>query len=198
MSARHKIGKGTDMDTIEYEGFKIEIEQDDSPESPREWGNMGKMICFHGRYQLGDKDHGYDHSDYSGWDEMKEALEKKATVVLPVYLYDHSGLAISITPFSCRWDSGQIGFIIATREDICTNFSVKRVTKRIREDVRKSLKGEIEAYGQYLSGDVWQYSIEDKDGNHIDSCCGMYGREYCEQAAKEACPKSLPQESVFA
>lgn len=38
----------------EYRGCTIRIEQDDNPESPREWNNVGTMVCFHDRYNLGD------------------------------------------------------------------------------------------------------------------------------------------------
>lgn len=38
----------------EYRGCTIRIEQDDNPESPREWDNVGTMVCFHDRYNLGD------------------------------------------------------------------------------------------------------------------------------------------------
>ncbi len=55
--------------------YLIEIFPDYEPESPREWCNLGKMICFHKRYDLGDK-HDYDHNDYSGWDEMEKAIIK--------------------------------------------------------------------------------------------------------------------------
>lgn len=46
------------MDTYheeEYKGYRIEIYQDDSPESPREWDNLGFMACWHRRMWLGDE-----------------------------------------------------------------------------------------------------------------------------------------------
>jgi len=33
----------------------LQIFRDSSPESPREWDNLGTMACWHGRYILGDK-----------------------------------------------------------------------------------------------------------------------------------------------
>ena len=32
-------------DNINYRGYTIEIDQDEFPESPREWDNLGTMIC---------------------------------------------------------------------------------------------------------------------------------------------------------
>ena len=51
--------------TMEHEGYEIEVTRDEFPESPRQWDNLGKMIFFHKRYDLGDKGHGYDSDDYA-------------------------------------------------------------------------------------------------------------------------------------
>ncbi len=40
--------------TQEYKGYTIKINIDEFAESPREWNNMGTMICKHNRYLLGD------------------------------------------------------------------------------------------------------------------------------------------------
>ena len=168
--------------------YLIEIHQDESPESPRCWDNLGKMICFHSRYNLGDK-HDYDHLDYNGWDEQKNAIIKNENVcvILPLYLYDHSGITISTSPFSCRWDSGQIGWICVSKEQVRKEYNVKRITKEIIEKVTKVLEGEVETYDQYLTGDVYGYKIfkvskcelghEHKE--ELDSCWGYYGEDDC-------------------
>lgn len=44
----------------EIKGFTLKIVADDSPESPREWDNLGTMVCFARRYDLGDK---HNHKD---------------------------------------------------------------------------------------------------------------------------------------
>jgi hypothetical protein len=165
----------------------LRIFSDESPESPRTWDNMAKFICFHKRYDLGDK-HDYDHSDYSGWDEMKEAIIKKekAVIVKPLYMYDHSGITISTSPFSCPWDSGQIGFVIVTREAIKECFGVKRITKEILERAEKNLNGEVETYDQYLRGDVYGFEVvkvstcnkNHEHEEHVDSCWGFYGNDF--------------------
>lgn len=48
----------------------------------------------------------------------------------------------------------------------------------------KYLKSEVETYDQYLTGDVYGYVIEDKEGEELDSCWGFYGEEYCLEEAK--------------
>lgn len=40
--------------------YTLKIVHDEDVESPREWDNIGKMVCFHNRYSLGDK---HDYSE---------------------------------------------------------------------------------------------------------------------------------------
>lgn len=47
-----------------YKGCTIRSGQDDSPESPREWDNVGTMVCWHRHYKLGDEQPKEDATDY--------------------------------------------------------------------------------------------------------------------------------------
>ena len=172
--------------------MNIRIEQDDCPESPREWDNLGRMVCMHRCYDLGDK-HNYRADQFSGWDGLRKELEQKegAAVILPLFLFDHSGITMSCSSLRFRmadsagWDWGQVGFIYATKEDILKEFSKKRLSKKLLEKVEEILVNEVKTYDQYLTGDVWGYIIEDDDGEHLDSCWGFFGHDYCEQEAQE-------------
>jgi hypothetical protein len=180
--------------TIQNIDYKLEILQDESPESPREWDNMGTMICFHRRYNLGDKNDIINSDDFSSWGEQREWIEKniKPCVILPLYLYDHSGITMNTTGFSCGWDSGQVGWIFVTKEQVRKEYNVKRITKDIVEKVTKVLEGEVETYDQYLTGDVYGYRVSkievcDKGHEHdeeLDSCWGYYGMESVEEEGK--------------
>lgn len=157
--------------------LSLSIVQDEHYDSPRDWDNLGTMVCFHNRYDLGDK-HNYSI------EEAQSLLKRKDVLALPLYLYDHSGLSISASSFSCQWDSGQVGFIFVTHEKIKKDFNVKRLTKKVLENAKKSLLSEVKAYDQYLTGDVYGYSITDANGEHIDSCYGFFGYEYCKSEAE--------------
>ena len=168
--------------------YLIEIIQDEHTDCPREWDNLGKMICFHSRYNLGDK-HDYQFYDYNSYDEQRKDIEKteNTCVILPLYLYDHSGITISTSPFGCNWDSGQVGWIIVSKENVRKEFGVKRINKKLIEKVTNILEGEIKTYDQYLTGDIYGYKIfkvtecelghEHKE--ELDSCWGFYGEEEC-------------------
>lgn len=184
------------------------IYQDETNESPRSWDNLGTMVCFHNGYNLGDK-HEYNHHDYSGWDDMKNDIIKKENVeiILPIYLYDHSGIRINTTGFSCTWDSGQIGWIFISKEKVRDEYRCKRISSKLRDRVKQFLISEVDIYDQFLIGDVYGFrlfSILEKEvqeymkkhniekiedipekklinlGEEIDSCWGFYGDNWKE------------------
>lgn len=201
------------VETIEYKGYKINIYQDDCDESPREWDNLGKMLCSHRRYNLGDEQlENYNHSfwndftryiqnkynivDYDEketylYDNCSEELTEKGEekinkwikdniIVLPLYLYDHSGITISTSEFSCRWDSGQVGYIFVDFETIKKEYGVKRVSKKLKEKVKKVLKSEVNTYDDYIRGNIYGFMIEDEFGNEEGGCWGFYGYDWKE------------------
>jgi hypothetical protein len=224
---------------------KIEVVSDSDPVNPRkEWDNVGTMICFHNRYDLGD-DHnfpaetarrelaaelddtvkdrieywengnGWSQIDkqYSDWRAAGEAVEEKIeeivskvleakVIMLPLYLYDHSGITMNVGGFSCNWDSGMVGFIYCTKEKAVEEWGNKVCTKSVREKAIKCLKGEVEVYDQYLTGDVWGfeatvfkyhdgvdpdeagYDEDYADELGEDSCWGFFGSDYCLEEGK--------------
>ena len=88
-------------------------------------------------------------------------------------------------PYNDRWDSGQVGFIYATRDAVLKGYSVSRITKKTRAKVEAVLQLEVKTYDQFLQGDVWGYVIEDAAGKHVDSCWGYYGRDEARKAGEE-------------
>jgi hypothetical protein len=154
--------------------YHVKVIQDFDPVNPRtEWDNFGHMVCFHSRYSLGDK---HDLTI----DEVKEIADNDKYVVLPLFLYDHSGITMNTSGFSCPWDSGQVGIIYVSLDEVRKEYGVKKVSARLKEKVRQFLKNEVETYDQYLTGQVYAYVVEDSTGSVIDSCYGFYGDEnYC-------------------
>jgi len=167
--------KNNPFKSLSYKNFNIDIYNDSNPENPRNWESLSKMIFFHKKYILGDK-HEYKTNDYSGWDELEKGIKSKEdiAIILPVYMYDHSGLTISTKPFSCPYDSGQIGYIIVTKSSIRRWFDVKKITKAILEKAQKNLEIDIKTYDSYLRGDVFGYVIKEGE-EEIDSCWGYFG-----------------------
>jgi hypothetical protein len=170
----------------QIENFSIEISYCDCADSPRDWDNFGTMVCFHNRYDLGDKTN-FSTDMFDSWAELERLLieEENAHTVLPIYMYDHSGITISSSPFGCRWDSGQVGFIYVTRDKV--------IDEKITDaSVIDFLRCEIETYDKYLRGEVYQYRVNRIDTcnlNHehaevVDSCGGFYDLEECKREAR--------------
>lgn len=133
---------------MSYNEFNPRVEND----------NIGTMWCWHRSYDLGDSDRNkYASSEFSGWSEMKEAIMKdiNPVAILPLYLYDHSGITMSTRPFSCPWDSGQVGFIFFPRENLEV-FGYKIACKSAVKKAIALLESEVREYDRYLTGEAEQ------------------------------------------
>lgn len=104
--------------------------------------------------------------------------------VYPVYGYSHGGLMLSLTPFSCPWDSGVAGYVAVKRPSRGGEWRTQKLFKAY-------LAAFIETYNSYLSGDCWGYKvIETGTDEEVDACWGFIG-DHTEsglyEQAKDAC-----------
>lgn len=239
------------IETLEHRGLTIKIYPDGDVESPRDWDNAGTMVCWHSRYNLGDKhshaapnnmladlvrecpldeqsirelvgDLVQDRDHYrqtfqgmnarrSGWkdyladvldegntdpdldNKVLERLEKNGLVILPLHLYDHSGITMSTSRFSCPWDSGQVGYIYATPDRVSREWGDG---PDARDKAKACLEAEVKVYDQFLRGDVYGYQIENDSGEVLDSCWGYYGQDECESESKGAADAILDADAA--
>jgi len=114
--------------------------------NPREWDNLGTMVCWHRRYILGDEQGRGDPFKHLAM------LNRTRAVYLPLYLLDHSGLAMSTESFNDPWDSGQVGWISVSLDKLRREYGWQRVTKARRAKVLEYLQNEVNEYDEYLSG----------------------------------------------
>jgi len=164
-----------------YKNRNITIVYDsEGAENPLEaWDMLGTFSCFHRRYILSTPDAVKD------MDELKELIERPDVLALPLFLYDHSGLTISTSAFSCPWDSGQIGYIHISHEKIIKEYG--DASPETLEKVKKYLWGEVETFDAYLTGQIYGYQVEEGGiGESEDSCYGYYGDDGFKQAIEEA------------
>lgn len=121
---------------------------------------------------------GWSAYDRAVDNKLLEVISKKH-VILPLYLYDHSGLSISTGSFLGRahhagWDSGQVGWVYASKEDVLKEFGGKNLTADKREKAETLLQGEVEYYDHYLCGDCYGFELY-KGGEEVESCWGFIG-----------------------
>lgn len=220
---------------------RILIKHDPDAENPREWCNLGTMVCWHSRYILGDEqpscspqdyrmrlaeemeegleakidaavDRMYDQrgplttgAEWDAWDEdvrsyVNERIDKileKHCIILPLYLYDHSGITMNVGGFSCPWDSGQVGFIYVSKAKVRQEYGWKRITEKRLKQVESYLKGEVKVYDKLLTGEVYGFVAErlmpcpddweleewsdcDAHWEEEDSCWGFFGMDIIE------------------
>ena len=177
-------------------GFTLSVREDPDPVSPRRsFDNFGTVVIFD-REIPGDKTEFTDPdafyldrlTEHFGSGKRAEAylsasgalnLPKgvqnrmimaelcKDHVFLPVYRYRHGGDALSTVPYSDPWDSGQIGWIYATREQVRERFGTwNDFTVPLCKQV---LENEIQTYSDYLKGENYVYDlISDRTGEVID------------------------------
>lgn len=208
---------------------RIRIVNDDTPENPREWDNVGTMICFHSRYSLGDGSTNLSPSDWleslalgadSKLENRLERLSEQESVdaaiwvvlekhffFLPLYLYDHSGITMNTSGFSCGWDSGQVGWIYVPKEIAKNEYGITRFTKKQVERVERLLKNEVEVYDQFLRGDVhgficeeWKTHCEhceDGDWEEVESCYGFYGNDLKENGMSDHWPEDFENVEII-
>src|SRR5437870_3686288 len=164
--------------------MKLRIEQDPNAPNPREAGHLfGKIVHWHPRRNLGER---VDDR------EAGRAAMSPGAIRLPISLFDHScvRLWVGILPF---WsdprggDSGHVGYIYATPEDIAKYFKGgDAADTSLARKVRHMLHDEIKDFDQYLRGDVWKYIVENNAGNRLDSRGGFLYREDAESEGQEA------------
>jgi len=97
--------------------------------------------------------------------ELKEIIEEKYNVleILPLYMYEHSGVALSTSDFNDKWDSGCIGYVFMTHEQA----SETGITTK--EKANEDIKNGIELWNRYNS--EYMYSIEFFKIKKCE-CCG--------------------------
>ncbi|WP_342758904.1 hypothetical protein [Kineothrix sedimenti] len=120
-------------------------------------------------------------------------LAAERNIILPLNLYDHSMLSMSVSSFIGRaqhaeWDSGQVGWIYATPEDMEKEYG--SLTPESREKANALLKSEVECYDYYLSGQCYGFRLYE-NGEETDSCWGFLGS--FSDMAKEIASQSLPE-----
>lgn len=163
--------------------YTFKIEQSEDYASPREWDNVSKFAVFHSRYDSPNDSYleRRDIDELGSWDCVREELIRCHDIypfcIKPVYMYDHGGITLSTTGFSCSWDSGQVGFVFVDKATIKKE-SITRV------QAIDCLDSEFNTYDQYLRGDVWDVFICDDSDNVAESVCGFYGHEYAEAEAE--------------
>ena len=58
----------------------------------------------------------YNYTTNENFNKLEELESNPDVVIKPIYMYDHSGQTIRLTPFGDPWDSGVCGYIYAKKK----------------------------------------------------------------------------------
>ena len=170
-------------------GYRVEVVKDEDPCSPREWDNAGTVaLVDRSRYDFGDERLSHD--------EIYAITNDPSVIALPIYMYDHSGITINTTGFSCPWDSGQVGIIYISRKDAIKEWGKTICTATVVQKARSCLKAEIETLDQFITGCVYGFIVKDPEGEETDSCWGFYGA--AEECLAEGASVAMTHEGASA
>lgn len=157
-----------ESETIQHgnETYRVRVVHDDMAgmhESPRDWCSVGTMVTYHRRHNLPCEGDLTSEIDQGLQDYSFRTVERwlrvfhGATVVLPIWGYDHGQLALKAGsrtyPFSDSWDSGLAGLIYDTPEG-------RETTGCPADKIEEALTQEVSLYDQWARGEVYGYIIE--------------------------------------
>lgn len=189
---------------------KLEIDFDNYAENPYESYDHGiKIYSFSNRYNLGEDggysesstilsnicyDLGIDYNDDTTEEQMINRIQKKA-IFEPIYIYEHSSVALSTTPFNDRWDSGQVGWYLVDKNSLEKNFGYKKRTKKAIEQVEKRVSGLLDNMQAHINGDVYMWFIYDSEGEILESCTEYYDIEHIYNEFETYINYNIPDEN---
>lgn len=188
------------LELIKKESIKLVIEPSNCAENPLiDWSCPFTVLYTSSRYNLGNEQvsdlperlfellgygENYINKLYDKFGDSIELIEylidrlnKSGYYATKVYAYIHSGVVLSTTPFACRWDSGLSGVAYVKRSDYNKECGTNKANFN---KIDNSFKNYLKSFNDFLNDNVYDFTIEDKEGNVLDSCGGFFGDNYAE------------------
>lgn len=189
------------IETEELGSVRIETYYDEDPMNPRDWDNLATFDIYHRKYKLADEAGDLHFRNFDTFEEWKEEID--AVVIIPLYLYDHSGITIQAGAAN-DWDSTDVGYAYITNETATQAFgpatqqtSLWNKYKSIEEWAEAVIRSEIDTYASYLEGQVFGYVVIDNDTEEVlDSCWGFFDHDDMLEEARIVAKSAALERSV--
>lgn len=161
------------------------IYYDEDVPNPRGTDNwLGHFVMYHNKYDFSDEEIKRKFPDI---EDLYDYFEQTKCVKLPVYMLDHSGLTISTSSFNDPWDSGCVGVIFLSEEEIKKYLGKSIITREDYDNIITILSKEIDYLDIWVRGDIYGFVVIDKDTDEqIESCWGFYDLDECKEAIKDS------------
>lgn len=97
----------------------------------------------------------------------------RAGLAFALDCYEHGGRAYSLhgEGMRCQWDTSRFAGILLW------NHPPKELGAKTYEAREASARAALQVYNQWANGEVYYFSVEDMEGECVDSCCGFYDAE---------------------
>lgn len=184
------------FETFEHAGLKVELHYDDAPEhqDPREYDNVGTMVCWHDRATLGDEqldrhtmtfEVPCDRCNGEGWREIgrwnvdcAKCGGQGEVDVHPVEHFKRTRGARVVLPLYL-YEHGGMTMRTTAFGDPWDSGQVGFIFDTPKglhdcwgpdatdEQITEVLKGEVELYDTWLRGEVYGYIVTGPDGEDI-------------------------------
>lgn len=171
------------MESIDYRGYKILIEQDEADEDPTSWSEPADrgatFVLSHKRYNLPCEIE-VDFDDYKSFTDMAERHpDIKGKPFKLVRWYEHSGVSVSLRDdehAGLGFDAGIAGIIFG--------------------DTTEAIESAFNEWKMYIEGDVWRITVQDSAGEYVEGLSCIYGRDEAEQEGRMIVDHALTQPRV--
>lgn len=181
------------------DNWELKIEYDEFAESPRDWDSALGKFCVSNRCRYIKDESGLRAANELTWYDKKAdraKLESMGYIVLPLSVYDHSGVKIYIGEKCDDWDSAQIGWYIINKEEVRKACNIKRISEKWRERIIAIAKDEVKTFNAYYNGEVYNFTLS-RNGEEVDSCGGFYDNSDKYLGFIESMYEYLPKEFRF-
>lgn len=157
------------IESFTNNSYTAHLVMDYDPQNPYSDDTFSQVYHWHPRYDLGTR---VEHLSQIEMLQYLTESGERVMAIKPLYLYDHSGITVSTNPFSCSWDSGQVGWVVVTE----SNLLKMGFMDTDMDKLDKIMEDEVKHYDQYLRGEVYGYQVMLED-EVVDSCYGYYSLE---------------------
>lgn len=172
--------------------FRLTVEREEDPISPRDWNPLGTLYIQKLRHHVDISD---NNSRRQYWEDREEW---SGGVMIPLEVIEDRS-SITLNPQSVpEFDDPEgeeifdsfAGFIYVSVETLDKEYGAG---KWDREKVEEILLQEIQVLQQWLDGEVYCYTLEereteDDDWKFLDSCGGFYGDNWHTNGMRECLP----------
>ncbi len=155
---------------IDFKGLVIKIFQDPDPLPPDDGDKNDSLflVHYHRDFEVR-RDEIISKDDLIRWYNGETIEAEKVFHIFLTKAYIHSGITLALEESGRtfpdeRWDVSRCGCVL-----------VRKTEAKAKKKALKMASQLIERWNDCLSGNVYGYMLENKDGEVLDSCWGFYG-----------------------